>query len=161
MYPVDSDKIPLESLPRIQAPKPWRRNIETLAIVSCLFLGGVGTGFVWATRNAEAQVTQMRGDHIRELERLSKSHEFAISALSKGVAKAADSVAVASEQASAAAEAVGDVAGKVDAAATKADKAARLAASKASAKAPPPAAVQPEVVNQEIRRANERIKERK
>lgn len=55
---------------------------------------------------------------------------------------------------------VGEVVEKADLAAAKADKAAKLAAAKATAKAPaaPPAAVQPEVVNSEVRKANEKIK---
>lgn len=55
---------------------------------------------------------------------------------------------------------------KVDQAAAKAEVAAKTAAAQAAkvAKAippvPPPAAVQPEVVNREIRKANEKLKER-
>lgn len=57
-----------------------------------------------------------------------------------------------------------DAAEKVDLAADKASKAAKVASSHATkaakAPVPQPAVVQPEVVNREIRRANERLKER-
>ncbi|SDX12093.1 hypothetical protein SAMN05518669_103338 [Variovorax sp. YR634] len=62
--------------------------------------------------------------------------------------------------------AVTEVADKVDAAAEKADKVAKAVIVQAAkvAKAipalPPPVAVQPEVVNREIRKANEKLKER-
>jgi hypothetical protein len=63
--------------------------------------------------------------------------------------------------------AVTEVADKVDAAAEKADKVAKAvvvqAAKVAKAMPPPPApapAVQPDVVNREIRKANEKLKER-
>jgi len=58
---------------------------------------------------------------------------------------------------------VSDVVEKVDLAAAKADKAAKAAAAKVAKAAPatpPPAAVQPDVVNREIRKANEKLKER-
>jgi hypothetical protein len=62
--------------------------------------------------------------------------------------------------------AVTEVADKVDAAAEKADKVAKaviVQAAKVAKTIPapaPPAAVQPEVVNREIRKANEKLKER-
>lgn len=64
--------------------------------------------------------------------------------------------------------AVNEVVDKVDAAAEKADKvakavivqAAKVAKSMPPAAPQPPAAVQPEVVNREIRKANEKLKER-
>jgi hypothetical protein len=62
-------------------------------------------------------------------------------------------------------KAVTDAVDKVDVAADKADKVAKAvivqAAKVAKAiPAPPPAAVQPDVVNREIRKANEKLKER-
>lgn len=65
--------------------------------------------------------------------------------------------------------AVNEVVDKVDAAADKADKVAKAVIVQAAkvaksmpptAPQPPPAAVQPEVVNREIRKANEKLKER-
>lgn len=57
---------------------------------------------------------------------------------------------------------VSDVVEKVDQAAAKADKAAKAAVVQAArvAKSAPAPAIEPEVVNQEIRRANEKLKER-
>lgn len=57
---------------------------------------------------------------------------------------------------------VSDVVEKVDIAAAKADKAAKAAAARVakSEASAAPAAVRPDVVNREIRKANERLKER-
>jgi len=114
MQDLESDAMPLDAIPRVRTPRQWRRNIETAAIVASLFLGGVGTGFVYATRNAEDQISRQRADHLNEIGRLQQSHQIAISSLTNSTVRAADSAAVASEQATAAVEAVGEVAKKVD-----------------------------------------------
>ena len=114
MQLADSDNIPLEALPRVRAPRHWRRSIETLAIIVSLFLGGFGTGFVYATRTADNEISRLREDHIKELERLQTSHQFAISTLTRSTVKAAEAATVASDQATAAVEAVGDVAKKIE-----------------------------------------------
>ena len=111
---TDSDQVPLEAQARIKAPRHWRRTIETLFIVCSLFLGGFGTGFVYRSRTADADVSRMREDHISEIERLQEAHQFAISSLTRSSVKAAESAAVASDKATAAVEAVGDVAKKIE-----------------------------------------------
>lgn len=133
-----------------------RRTIETLLVVGGLAGGGATLGFYAATQIE-------RTAHIAEIDRLQAANKIAMDAVLRQVERATESAATASASAADAAATIGDVADKVDAAASKADKAAKLAAAKAvvaKAPAPPPAAVQPDVVNLEIRRANERIKER-
>jgi hypothetical protein len=77
---------------------------------------------------------------------------------------AANAQAVTADKLQDAASTVSDVVEKVDQAAAKADKAAKAAVVQAArvGKSLPaqPTAVQPEVVNREIRKANEKLKER-
>lgn len=114
MRHVDSDQVPLEELPRIRPPRNVRRLMETMFVICSLFLGGVGTGFVYASRTTDNEFTRMREDHLQEIERLQSAHQYSIAALTRSTVKAADAAAVASDQATAAAEAVGDVAKKIE-----------------------------------------------
>lgn len=132
-----------------------RRTVESLLVVGGLAGGGATLGFYAATQIE-------RTAHTAEIERMQAANKIAMDAVLSKVALVTERAATASASAADAAATIGDVADKVDAAANKADKAAKLAAAKVAVKAPilPPAAVQPDVVNSEIRRANERMKER-
>lgn len=89
----DSDATPLDELPRVRIPKPWRRRVETCMVIGSLFLGGFGTGFVFASRNAETAIAHQREDHLHELERLTKAYDNRLSSLSGRVNEAADTAA--------------------------------------------------------------------
>lgn len=133
-----------------------RLTVESLLVVGGLAGGGATLGFYAATQIE-------RTAHIAEIDRLQAANKIAMDAVISKVERATESAATATASAADAAATIGDVADKVDAAASKADKAAKLAAAKAAvvkSPAPPPAAAQPDVVNLEIRRANERMKER-
>ena len=107
---TSSEYMPLDALRRAKEPRPWRRNLETLAVIGALFLGGFGMGFVFSSREGDAETARSRGDHLDEIERLQTAHQFAIAALTRSATRAADSAAVAGDQAGAAAEAVTDMA---------------------------------------------------
>lgn len=95
----ESDSVPLDQLPRVRPPKPWRRHFETLAVVGSLFLGGFGTGFVFATRSGEAQITRQREDHLNEIDRLRQAYDTRLSSLTGRVSEAADTAASAAQTA--------------------------------------------------------------
>lgn len=134
----------------------FRRTCESILVVLGMAGGGAALGFYAATQIE-------RTAHTAEIERLQAANKIAMDAVLRNVEKATASAATATASAADAAVAIGDVAEKVDKAANKAEVAARIAAAKAATPAlkPPVVAVQPEVVNQEIRRANDRLKERK
>jgi hypothetical protein len=134
-----------------------RRAFESLMVLGGLAGGGMALGYY-------AAVQVERASHVQEIARLQAAYGVTIEALTKRLDATADRTAKAATKVDAAANTVGDVVDKVDAAASKADRAARAAvttAAKAAAvtkQTPAPSvAVQPEVVNREIRRANERI----
>lgn len=149
MHHVDSDTMPLEPIKRVS--RSLRNIFNACAVIGGLVGGGVSIGYFIG-------VQQQKKDSLAEIDRL--MHVWGIR-----IDRASAAVEDAATAASNAAEAVGEVAGRVDAAADKADKAAKAAvvqAAKVAKSAPPapPAAVQPEVVNREIRKANEKLKER-
>jgi len=149
MHHADSDTMPLEPLKRVS--RSVRHVFNACVVIGGLVGGGVSIGYFIG-------VQQQKQDSLAEIDRL--QHAWGLR-----IGKASAAVEDAATAASNAAEVVGEVAGRVDAAATKADKAAKAAvvqAAKVAKSMPPapPAAVQPEVVNREIRRANEKLKER-
>jgi methyl-accepting chemotaxis protein len=107
-----------------------------------------------------------RANHLEEVGRLTLAYNKSIEALQGRVERTAGTQAVTADKLKDAAAAVVEVVDKVDAAAVKADKAASTAAQQAAKVAkvlpatPPATTVQPEVVNREIRRANERLPSR-
>lgn len=133
-----------------------RRFGESVLVVIGMAGGSAALGYYAATQIE-------RTAHAVEIERLQAANKVAMDAVLKNVEKATANAATATASAASATAAIGDVAEKVDKAANKADQAARIAAAKAANPTvkPPTVAVQPEVVNQEIRRANDRLKERK
>lgn len=140
---VDSDMMPLEPIKRVTS---FLRHIfNACVVIGGLVGGGVSIGYF-------VGIEQQKRASLEEIERLQKAY-------GQRIDRASDAVVDAAGATKDAAEAVGEIAGRVDAAASKADKAARLAAARTQGGAERPAAVQPEVVNREIRRANERLKE--
>jgi hypothetical protein len=93
----DSDNVPLDELPRVRPPRPWRRLIETAAVVGSLFLGGFGTGYVWSSRNSDAQLTRQREDHLAEIGRLREAYGRGLNVLTGRVDQAADTAASAAQ----------------------------------------------------------------
>ncbi|MNU33577.1 hypothetical protein D3C71_221400 [compost metagenome] len=130
-----------------------KRGFESLMVLSGLAGGGAFVGF-YAAQQLE------RTNHLAEITRLQASHKVAIDAV---LGQAQMCVATARQATGSAVEAtaaVNEAADKAAEAASKADKAAKKAAVVASKATPPPAAsVQPEVVNREIRKANEKLRE--
>lgn len=150
----DSDSVPLEDSPRVRPPRQWRRLFETMCVVGSLFLGGLGSGYFWAARNAEAQLLRQRGDHLSEIARLQLAYGQRIDSAAGAVADAAVATTNAAVATTTAAEAVGEAADQVGTAAKTATSAAITAKAVAKATgAPAPAAV----VNNEIRKANQKL----
>ena len=117
----ESDNVPLDELPRVRPPRQWRRLFETFAVVGSLFLGGFGSGFFWATRNAEAHSARQREDHLAEIARLREAYSDRLSSLTGRVNQAADTAASAAQTA-------GEAASAAQTAAQTVNQAARTAA---------------------------------
>lgn len=96
----DSDRAPLEEQPRMRVPHQWRRLFETLGVVGSLFLGGFGSGYFWATRNAEVQMTRQRDDHLAEIDRVREAFGDRLTSLAGRVNQAASAAQTAGEAAS-------------------------------------------------------------
>lgn len=112
---ADTDTTPLDQLPRVRIPRPWRRRAETCFVIGGLFLGGFGTGFVFASRTAEAAMAHQREDHLREIERLQQAYGNRLSSISGRVTEAADtaqSAAVAAGEAATTAQSAAQTANK-------------------------------------------------
>lgn len=120
--PIDSDAAPLEELPRLRAPRQWRRLLETVAVVGSLFLGGFGSGYFWSTRNAEAQMSRQHEDHLAEIGRLRQAYGDRLSSIAGRVTEAADTVASAAQTAGEAASTAQNAAQTVNQAAKTAAK---------------------------------------
>ena len=118
---IDSDRAPLEEQPRLRVPREWRRLVETLAVVGSLFLGGFGSGYFWAARNAEAQALHQRQDHLAEIERLRDAFSTSLKSLALRVDQAAGTAANAALTA-------GEAASTAQTAAQTANQAAKTAA---------------------------------
>jgi len=151
----DSDSAPLEDSPRVRPPRQWRRLFETVCVIGSLFLGGFGSGYFWAARNADAQMLRQRGDHLSEIARLQLAYGQRTDRAADAVADAAVATTNAATATTTAAEAVADAADQVGVAAQTAKTAAITvkAAAKATAAAPAPASA----VNNTIKRANEKL----
>lgn len=157
MHSADSDLSPLDSVKRL--PRPIRHVFNACVVIGGLAGGGAVLGFSAATWFDRAA-------HVAEIERLQAAHKVALDVVLPQAEACTRNAASATANATAAVSAAGDVVDKVDAAAdkadkaaVKADKAARAAAVRAITAPVPSVAVQPEIVNREIRRANERLKE--
>lgn len=120
-FHTDSDRAPLDEQPRVRVPHQWRRLFETLGVVGSLFLGGFGSGYFWATRNAEAQVLRQREDHLAEIDRLREAFGDRLTSLAGRVSQAAGTAA-------SAAQAAGEAASTAQTAAQTANQAAKTAA---------------------------------
>lgn len=141
-----------------------KRFFETIMVLTGLVGGGAALGY-YACQQTE------RANHLEEIARLQEANKVAMEYLlkqaesaTKTAGQAATSANAAVGTAAATTAAVAEVVEKVDKAADKADKAAKVAAAKAKPvvivpPSPPTAAVQADVVNREIRKANEKIKE--
>ena len=151
----DSDSVPLEDSPRVRPPRQWRRLFETVCVIGSLFLGGLGSGYFWAARNADAQLLRQRSDHLGEIARLQLAYGQRTDRAADAVADAAVATTNAAAATTTAAEAVADAADQVGVAAQTAKTAAITvkAAAKATAGAPAPAST----VNNTIKRANEKL----
>lgn len=114
----DSDCTPLEHQPRVRVPRPWRRRVETVAVLVSLIGGGFGLGYVYASRVAGAEVERIRSDHQQEIARLQEAWSGRLSALAGRVDDATGT-------AQAAAQVASEAAGTAQAAATTAAKAAK------------------------------------
>lgn len=153
----DSDNAPLEEMPRVRPPRQWRRLFETVCVIGSLFLGGLGSGYFWAARNAEAQLLRQRSDHLGEIERLSHAWGLRVDRAAGAVADAAVATTNAAVATTSAAEAVGEAADQVGIAAKTATSAAITAKAAAKATAAMPASVPATAVNSTIKRANEKL----
>lgn len=109
---IDSDRAALEVLPRVRPPRQWRRFFETVGVVGSLFLGGFGSGYFWAARTAEAQMTRQREDHLAEIARLREAFGDRLSSLTGRVNHAADTAASAAQTAAQAANQAAKTAAK-------------------------------------------------
>jgi hypothetical protein len=118
---TDSDRAPLDEQPRMRVPHQWRRLFETLGVVGSLFLGGFGSGYFWATRNAEVQIARQREDHLAEISRLREVFSTSLTSLAGRVDQAAGTAANAALTA-------GEAASTAQAAAQTANQAAKTAA---------------------------------
>lgn len=135
-------------------------HIKALIALACLMLAGALLG--------AALTSAYYRDSLERESVVNRGMYVALTVKMDVIAKRLDGTA--STQAAAAGQlketttAVNEVVDKVDAAADKADKVAKaviVQAAKVAKAAPQPApAVQPEVVNREIRMANEKLKER-
>lgn len=118
---TDSDRAPLDEQPRVRVPRQWRRLLETAGVVGSLFLGGLGTGYFWAARNAEAQALRQREDHLAEIARLRDAFDTSLKSLAVRVDQAAGTAATAALTA-------GEAASTAQTAAQTANQAAKTAA---------------------------------
>lgn len=118
---TDSDRAPLDEQPRMRVPHQWRRLFETVGVVGSLFLGGFGSGYFWATRNAEVQITRQRDDHLAEIDRLREAFGDRLTSLAGRVNQAAGTAASAAQTA-------GEAASTAQSAAQTANQAAKTAA---------------------------------
>lgn len=118
---IDSDRAALDDLPRVRPPRQWRRFFETVGVVGSLFLGGFGSGYFWAARNAEAQLARQSEDHLAEIARLREAFGDRLSSLTGRVNRAADTAASAAQTA-------GEAASTAQTAAQAANQAAKTAA---------------------------------
>lgn len=118
---IDSDRAPLDEQPRVRVPRQWRRLLETVGVVGSLFLGGLGTGYFWSARNAEAQALRQREDHLAEIARLRETFDTSLKALAVRVDQAAGTAANAALTA-------GEAASTAQTAAQTANQAAKTAA---------------------------------
>ncbi|MDQ0609525.1 hypothetical protein QFZ83_003696 [Variovorax sp. W1I1] len=118
---IDADRAPNEEQPRMRVPRQWRRLFETVGVVGSLFLGGFGSGYFWATRNAEVQMTRQREDHLAEIDRLREAFGDRLTSLAGRVNQAAGTAASAAQTA-------GEAASTAQTAAQTANQAAKTAA---------------------------------
>lgn len=118
---IESDRAPLDEQPRVRVPRQWRRLLETAGVVGSLFLGGFGSGYFWATRNAEAQALRQREDHLAEIARLRDAFGANLTSLAGRVDQAAGTAANAALTA-------GEAASTAQTAAQTANQAAKTAA---------------------------------
>ena len=116
---IDAGRASLEEQPRV--PRQWRRLFETVGVVGSLFLGGFGSGYFWATRNAEVQMTRQRDDHLAEIDRLREAFGNGLNFLAGRVNQAAGTAASAAQTA-------GEAASTAQTAAQTANQAAKTAA---------------------------------
>lgn len=84
----NSDLLPIEKQPRIQVPKPWRRNVETCTILMCLIGGGFGLGYVYGTRIADKA-------HSEEISRLQQAWGGRLASITGKVESAVDKASTA------------------------------------------------------------------
>lgn len=119
---LDSDAAPLDELPRVRPPRPWRRLLETVFVCGSLFLGGFGSGYFWSTRNAESLITRQREDHLAEVTRLQEAYGGRLSSIAGRVTEAADTAASAAQTAGEAASTAQNAAQTVNQAAKTAAK---------------------------------------
>jgi hypothetical protein len=154
---VDFEIAGLDDVPRVRPPRQWRRLFETVCVVGSLFLGGFGSGYFWAARNADAQLLRQRSDHLGEIDRLQQAYGQRIDRSAGAVTDAAMAVKDAAVATTNAAESVGEAADQVGAAAKTATSAAVTAKAAAKATATVPAAVPAGAVNNTIKRANEKL----
>src|SRR5213595_502622 len=96
---IDSGRASHEEQPRMRVPRQWRRLFETLGVVGSLFLGGFGSGYFWATRNAEVQMVRQREDHLAEIDRLLEAFGNGLTSLAGRVNQAAGTAASAAQTA--------------------------------------------------------------
>lgn len=153
----DSDNAPLEDLPRVRPPRQWRRLIETVCVIGSLFLGGFGSGYFWAARNADAQMLRQRSDHLSEIARLQLAWGQRIDRAAGAITDAAVATTNAAVATTSAAEAVGEAADQVGTAAKTAASAAITAKAAAKATGAVPAPGPATTVNNTIKRANEKL----
>ena len=118
---IESDRAPLDEQPRVRVPRQWRRLFETVGVVGSLFLGGFGSGYFWATRNAEAQIARQREDHLAEIGRLRDAFGNGLTFLAGRINQAAGTAASAALTA-------GEAASTAQTAAQTANQAAKTAA---------------------------------
>lgn len=118
---IDSGRASHEEQPRMRVPHQWRRLFETLGVVGSLFLGGFGSGYFWATRNAEVQMVRQREDHLAEIDRLREAFGNGLTSLAGRVNQAAGTAASAAQTA-------GEAASTAQTAAQTANQAAKTAA---------------------------------
>jgi hypothetical protein len=154
---VDFEIAGIDDLPRVRPPRQWRRLFETVCVVGSLFLGGFGSGYFWAARNADAQLLRQRGDHLEEIDRLQQAYGQRIDRSAGVVNDAAVAAKNAAVATTSAAEAVGEAADQVGAAAKTATSAAITAKAAAKATTAAPAPMPAGAVNNTIKRANEKL----
>lgn len=119
MHLLDSDQMPLPGIAPLAKKRSLLRRAETMIMICLLFMGGFGTGYIYASRMGENALAQQRQDHLNEIARLQDAQANSLQSAARSTEKAASTVAEVATQTAANTEAVGEIAKKVDKAAAK------------------------------------------